>query len=258
MKIRILKSMALSILCAYTCSLTAAPQAQPHLRPDVVAKKNLDAKKGIVAPKKEVKQQVKDLKKHKSSSSSSSSEHRGPRGPRGYPGPSGPQGPAGVCECPNSFLSVYTLTGQDDIALGDAIIFDDLAIPVQGTAMTYNNTTGVVTFNETGFFEVTYGVSVDLQDRPESDSLQNAVFGVELTPGGVQPGSVLIFTTTDGVPYTDLLDSISVIVQVTSVGQTLKVVSQTATDCGDVATDAQNACAAENPVVAYLVVKQLA
>jgi hypothetical protein len=44
MKIRILKSMALSILCAYTCSLTAAPQAQPHLRPDVVAKKNLDAK----------------------------------------------------------------------------------------------------------------------------------------------------------------------------------------------------------------------
>src|ERR1700728_1651412 len=59
---------------------------------------------------------------------------RGPEGPTGPRGPTGPQGPTG--SCPANFLSVYTKT-SNTVAPGANIIFDSLAIPVQGTAMTY-------------------------------------------------------------------------------------------------------------------------
>ena len=60
-------------------------------------------------------------------------------------------------------MSVY-MNVLEGVAPGDNFIFNLLEIPVQGSAFTYDNTTGVVTFdaiNGAGFYEVDYGISTD-------------------------------------------------------------------------------------------------
>jgi hypothetical protein len=236
MRIRFFKFMLLSLISSYTSVLTALPAE---------ALKKKEPQQALQAKKENAS------KRSSSSSSSSSSDHRGRRGHRGKKGHPGPQGASGECPCDSSFLSVFTTTTQT-IPPGDTLIFDEFAVDVQGLAMTYNKLNGVVTFHETGFYEVTFGAQVLLQ-FPQNDE-----FGILLTPGGVQGGSALIYT----LPFSDLMDSITVIVEATSVNQTLQIVNLNTPVCGalspnNIVTDTQTACTTVAPVVAYLVITKL-
>jgi hypothetical protein len=136
---------------------------------------------------------------------------QGPPGPTGPTGPTGPVGPNALTDA--SFLSVFTKTNPaGGVPSHSPVVFDQLAIPVQGTAFTYNNTTGAVTFNQTGFYLVTYGVSV-----PPAEPFFIPEFEVVLTPGGIVSGSEA------SISDDNYLSTVSIILEVTSVGQTLTI-----------------------------------
>jgi hypothetical protein len=164
---------------------------------------------------------------------------RGPEGPTGPRGPTGPQGPTGTC--PANFLSVYTKT-SNTVDPGANIIFDSLAIPVQGTAMSYDPTTGLVTFNQTGFYEFIYGASIEIDN--------NGLFEVQVSPGGDING------TEYNIVQVLNMSTLSGIIQVNTVGTTLGIFNGNLTEAILLTaffTVDMNAA----PTLAYLIVKQL-
>lgn len=181
------------------------------------------------------------------------------QGPRGQKGPRGVPGPPGVAFVP-SFLSVFTLDGCQSpncngILPQTAVIFEELAIPVQGPAMSYDNTTGTVTFNSTGFFEVTYGMVID--------PLPNASLALQINPAGIYSATPGFVTGSGLVPGSEIyistqdrLARVSVIIQVTQVNQTLQVVSGN-TAGKNISMDTQSGGTLIDPILAFVTIKQL-
>lgn len=183
------------------------------------------------------------------------------QGPAGH---RGPPGPPGVAFLP-SFLSVYTTdscqsaTGCTGIVPHTAVVFEKLAIPVQGPAMSYNNTTGTVTFNATGFFEVTYGMIID--------PLPNAGLAIQMNPAGIYSGTPGFASGSGLVPGSEIdistqdrLARVSVIINVTEINQTLQLVSGNTPDstgANNISMDTQGGGTLLNPILAFLTIKQL-
>lgn len=179
------------------------------------------------------------------------------QGPRGNRGPSGPPGTTFV----TSFLSVFNNGDCDctSVAPHDPLLFNELAIPIQGPAMTYDSTTGTVTFATTGFFEVNFGLVID--PRP------NATLVLQMNPAGVYSGTPGFVTGSGLVPGSEITNSsqdrmirAAVIIQVTIPGQTMQLVSGNTPDrtgANDFSLDTQNGGTLLDPILAFLTVKQL-
>lgn len=179
---------------------------------------------------------------------------QGPPGPRGHRGPAGSPGDPGTPFSP-SFASAFRTTPQNDgIAPGGAVIFDQLAIPVQGSEISYNNSTGTVTFNATGFFEVTYGTSMSEDNRAGGIVLQMNPAGVYSANPGFSPGTGLVPGSENDNAFGDELISLTVVVQVTSIGQTMQLVNGSSFN---IQLDTLSSDTSLTPIVAYLVVKKL-
>lgn len=139
-------------------------------------------------------------------------------------------GPPGLPGAPGesfsgSFLSVFTTLGPpNEITVGSPIPFDQLAIPIQGSAISYN-TNGTVTFNETGFYEVSFGISLAPDSFSAGLALQINPAGVYASTPGFIPGSGFVPGSEIDIIYNNQMVSQSVIVQITAVGQTLQLVS---------------------------------
>jgi hypothetical protein len=168
----------------------------------------------------------------------------GPPGPTGPRGPTGPPGPPGM-SCSSTFLSVFlkapTPGGNVSIAPGDNVIFNQFLIPIQGSAVSYNDTTGVFTFNETGFYKVTYGVSSNGSDAPME----------LLLSGSIVHGSAF------DVTLEHVLSTISVIIEATA-SQTLQLVNGSTVET--VGLGAAYNIGGDSPtpsVIAFLTIKQL-
>lgn len=177
---------------------------------------------------------------------------------RGPPGPRGPQGPQGEPGTPfsPSFISVFRTTDQGDgILPGNPIIFDLEAVAPQGGAISYSTATGTVTFNQTGFYEVTYGVSMG-ENVAGGLVLQMNPAGVYSTTPGFAPGTGLVPGSEMDNAFPDELLSLSVMIEVTSVGQTMQLINGNS-DSFKIRLDAIAEDTDITPIVAYLVVKKL-
>lgn len=171
----------------------------------------------------------------------------------------GPPGAPGINAPAPAFLSVFTLDGcQSPGCLGvlpqTAVIFEKIAAGPVGD-ISYDPTTGTVTFLTTGFFEVTYGVTVD---PPPSANL-----GLQINPAGVYtaipgfvPGSGLVPGSILNVLNVDLMTKIRVIVQITAVNQTLQLVNVNL-PLNNIRFDTQSAGTVLDPILAYLIVNRL-
>jgi hypothetical protein len=151
---------------------------------------------------------------------------------------------------------VFTLTNPEGgIPINGPIVFDQLAIPVQGTAISYNNTTGTVTFNETGFYKVTYAASIVTE-------FNTGQFAISLNPGGIVSGTAYDIGNLDN---NSLISPVTIILQIATVGTTMQVVNtnfQCTTDPNSIPlsacdTDNPDSCATQDSVLAYLLVKKL-
>ncbi|MCE5317685.1 MAG: hypothetical protein LLG04_10075 [Parachlamydia sp.] len=178
---------------------------------------------------------------------------QGPPGPRG---PRGPQGRPGISFSP-SFISVFRTNNQaGGIAPGAALIFDKEAVATQGSALTYNTATGSVTFQQTGFFEVTFGTSMDEDNVAGGLVLQMNPAGVYSATPGFAPGTGLVPGSEIDNAFPDELLSLSVMVEVTSVGQTMQLVNGNS-DSFNIQLNAISQDTDLTPIVAYMVVKKL-
>lgn len=178
------------------------------------------------------------------------------QGDRGQRGPKGPQGSPFV----PSFLSVY-INGDCDndctsVPSHTAVLFNDFAIPTQGPAITYDPTTGTVTFTTTGFFEVNYGMVID--------PLPNATLALQMNPAGVYSGTPGFATGSGLVPGSEITHAsqdrmirVAVIVHVTEVNQTMQLVNGNTPATDDVSMDTQTGGTLLQPILAYLTVKLL-
>ncbi len=186
--------------------------------------------------------------------------HRGPRGHRGYHGhhghhgkkgargPQGPQGQPGQngTSAPIDYLSVFTKFNAENsdpqsvVPPGGAVPFDQTKTQFGSSIATYTGT-GVVTFNSSGTFEVTYGVSGFANSGSVIVALQldsSLVNGSELN------------TTTGGFAR---MIGLSIIFTINA-GQTLQLINTDPTN--DFNLDAfPNG--PPSPVTGYMVIKQL-
>lgn len=177
---------------------------------------------------------------------------QGPPGPRGHRGRQGEPGAFSP-----SFLSVFrSINQKGGIAPGAALIFNHLAIPVQGSELSYDKTTGTVTFNQTGFFEVTFGASMRKDNRAGGLVLQMNPAGVYAATPGFAPGTGLVPGSEVDNAFPEELISLSVIVEATSVGQTMQVVNGNIPGF-DINLHADASHTDLTPIKAYLVVKKL-
>lgn len=178
---------------------------------------------------------------------------------QGPPGPRGHRGFAGEPGTPfsPSFISVFRNTDQEDgISPGQPLIFDQEAIPAQGSAISYNTATGTATFNETGFFEVTFGASMSEDNVAGGLVLQMNPAGIYAATPGFAPGTGLVPGSEIDIAFGDELLSLTVMIEVTSVGQTMQLVNGNA-DSFNIHLEAIAQDTDLTPLVAYMVVKKL-
>jgi len=181
------------------------------------------------------------------------------QGERGDKGPRGPQGTAFVPSFLSVFINGNCTNNCTTVPPHAAVLFNNFAIPVQGPAMTYNSTTGTVTFATTGFFEVNYGMVID--------PLPNASLALQINPAGIYSATPGFVTGSGLVPGSEIINSsqdrmirAAVIIQVTEPNQTLQLVSGNTPDNtgdNDISMDTQNGGTLLNPILAFLTIKQL-
>lgn len=183
-------------------------------------------------------------------------ETRCPTPKRGPPGPAGPPGIPGIpgATFSSSFLSVFTTL--DGVVFPHApFIFNQFAIPTQGPALIYDNTTGTVTFLQTGFYQVSYGISVAPSPFNNLIALQINPAGVYAATPGFVPGSGLVPGSELNVLFPDQMTSETVIVDITIPGQTLQLVNANTT--GPIILQASTTGTTLTPITGYLVVEKL-
>lgn len=160
----------------------------------------------------------------------------GPQGPGGQqglpgaPGPAGTQGPTGPgCFTGLSFLSV-TSSISNNISAQNGNAFEaapGTVVSSIGPAMTFDPVAGTVTFNSTGFFQATYGLSLD--SPCISICVANGLGALQLvlSPGGPIAGSTM---STNGTGFflgnsNSGMTPLSTIFQITTVPTTLSLVN---------------------------------
>lgn len=151
----------------------------------------------------------------------------GSTGPNGANGATGATGATGASGCTPSFLFAFT-TNNSTVEPGGALVLDQNPFNV-GPAMTYNAITGTVTFLQTGFYQVTYGMSI-LDSTPALLARGSDVGQLEisLTPGGVVAGSeFVVYAGNDAIGDTDgqVMHQMQTIIHITTVGTTLNLIS---------------------------------
>lgn len=159
-----------------------------------------------------------------------------------------------------SFLSLFTTDfcqnpNCEGILPHTAVVFEYLAIPVQGPAMSYDSTTGTVTFNSTGFFEVAYGMTIDLPINA-SLALQMNPAGIYSATPGFATGSGLVPGSERYISTQDRMERVSVIIQVTEINQTLQLVSGNSPG-NNILMDTQDGGTQLFPVLASMTIKLL-
>lgn len=107
----------------------------------------------------------------------------GVTGPTG-PCCTGPTGPSSGLVTTPGLLSVYS-TSLQPLDPGEAVAFENFAIPIAGTAFTYNPATGEVTFNEAGIYDLTYELAIS-----ETGEFAAVVDGVPLPSTRYRPSAV--------------------------------------------------------------------
>lgn len=169
-------------------------------------------------------------------------------------GPPGLPGTDGV-SFSGSFLSVFTTLGPpNSITIGSPIPFDQLAIPTQGSAISYD-TNGTVTFNETGYYDVTFGISIAAEPYSAGLALQIFPAGIYASTPGFIPGSGFVPGSEIDVIYSNQLTSQSVIIQITAVGQTLQLVN--GNSFSPFTLEALSTNTNLTPISGYLVIEKL-
>lgn len=87
----------------------------------------------------------------------------GPQGPQGIQGLVGPQGPCCASLQQGTFANVYTTTSQTVTQLG-AITFENVNASTAGIDLSLASTTGEITVNIAGWYEIYYDVDALLSD----------------------------------------------------------------------------------------------
>ncbi len=111
----------------------------------------------------------------------------GPTGPTGSQGPIGPQGPC--CSATSTFTNIFSTTSQL-ILPGGVATFEGVNASTAGIDISAASTTGTITFNSAGWYEIYYDFDALLQNPfpfPVPSWTSSLFLNGVLVPGSTQP-----------------------------------------------------------------------
>ena len=136
----------------------------------------------------------------------------GPMGADGLMGPTGPTGPAGFLSIDFGYAYLLGSAGGTVVAAGATVILNQLVSTPPGTKLSLAS--GLITVNDTGFYQVTFGASSASASTPiqlRISTIANAAQNVA-EAGGTANNTRGMFSQT-------------VIIQITTIGSTISLVN---------------------------------